>query len=82
MQIDPDYWEEWKSHPLTEALFKAFIVWASDEQQKWMSASWGQGQSDPMVLNTHRSRAVLLEQLAEMTRDKLEEAHEQDSQSH
>lgn len=77
MRIDPENWEEWKAHPITEAMFRAFLVWAADEQQKWVAASWGNGQSDPVVLNTHRERARLLEQLSEMTPEKIEEAHDQ-----
>ena len=76
MQIDRENWEEWKAHPITEALFSAFIVWAADEQAKWVAASWGNGQSDPMVLNTHRERARLLEQMSDVTPEKLEEAHD------
>jgi len=77
MRIEADYWEEWRSHPLTDALFKAFLVWAADEQQKWVAASWGNGQADPLALTTHRERARMLEQLSSITREQLEEAHEQ-----
>lgn len=75
MQIEADDWEEWKSHPITEAFFKALPVWAADEQSKWLAASWGAGQADQMALNTHRERARLLEQLEGITREKVEEAH-------
>lgn len=77
MQIDPDSWEEWKAHPITEALFKAFLVWAADEQQKWVAASWVNGEANPTTLCVHRSRAQMLEQLEQMTAEKIEEAHEQ-----
>ena len=77
MRIDPENWEEWKAHPITEAMFRAFFVWAADEQQKWVAASWGNGQSDPAVLSMHRERARLLEQLSDITPEKLEEAHDE-----
>ena len=77
LRIDPENWEEWKAHPLTEALFSAFLVWAADEQQKWVAASWVGGQAEPMTLNMHRERARVFEQLSDLAREQIEEAHDQ-----
>lgn len=73
MQIDPESWDEWKTQPITVLFFKAMLGQANLEQQRWLAASWIHGQSDPVVLNTHRSRAQLLEQWAEITPEKIEE---------
>ena len=32
LRIDPENWDEWKAHPITAAMFCAFLVWAADEQ--------------------------------------------------
>jgi len=73
MLIEQDTWEEWKSHPVTEAFFNALLGQALLEQQKWMAASWVHGQADPMILNTHRERARLLEQWADITPELIED---------
>lgn len=80
MQIDSDSWEEWKAHPITERLFELFLVWAAQQQTEWVVASWAHGQADPLKLCERRAKASILEQLAALKREDLEEEDEQNRQ--
>lgn len=72
MRIDQDAWEEWMSHPLTEALFKAFGTWALEAKTTWAETSWGGEQADPVLLTRLRERARTLEQLQHLSKEALE----------
>lgn len=74
MRIDQDAFEEWKAHPITEAFMKSLRVWSAEERQKWLSASWDGGACDPVLLARHKERSTLLEQLAAVGAEQIEEA--------
>lgn len=74
MRIDPDNFEEWLSHPITEAMLRAFAVWADDAKQGWVKASWEGGQADPVFLATMRERAKVFNELRQITAEKIEDA--------
>lgn len=73
MKIDSDTFEDWLSHPLTEALMACCLRWAADEKERWLAASWDGGISDPTTLARLRERAMTLEQIASVTREQIEE---------
>lgn len=76
MKIDTDAFEEWMAHPMTEALMRACLAWEQQAETLWVKASWDGGQTDPVVLARLRERARTLEQIRNMTADKIEEALE------
>lgn len=74
MKIEPDDWDDWTAHPLTEALMRACENWAEEARQNWIAASWEGGNPNPELLAGMRERARAFRQLRDMTRETLEEA--------
>lgn len=72
MKIDPETFDEWLAHPMTEALHRAMANLEDQAKQAWMSRSWTAGDSDPVALATLRSRASTLSELRHMTAEQLE----------
>lgn len=72
MKIDPETFDEWLAHPMTEALFRAMANLEEQAKQSWVSTSWGSGSSDPETLAKLRSRASTLNELRHMTAEQLE----------
>lgn len=73
MRIDPDAFEEWQAHPITEALMRALTV---DEQRivdLWLAYSIEAGQSDPIELARHRERIRAYRDIRQMTAERIEE---------
>lgn len=73
MRIDPDAWDDWLGHPLTEALIKYCRVRAQDQKARWMTVSWDGGQVDPVLLAKLQERAITLEEVSRLTREDIEE---------
>jgi len=72
MKIDPETFDEWLAHPMTEALYRAMASLEEQAKSSWMSTSWGAGNSDPETLAKLRSRASTLSELRHMTAEQLE----------
>ncbi len=73
MKIDPETFDEWLAHPMTEALFRAMANLEEQAKQSWVSTSWDAGNSDPLTLTKLRARASTLSQLRHMTAEELEQ---------
>lgn len=73
-KIEPDDWDDWISHPLTEALLRACSGWAEEAKQQWLLASWEGENADPVLLARMRERARVFIELREITKETLEEA--------
>ncbi len=73
MRIDPDAWDDWLGSPITEAFFKFCRVRAEDQKARWLAVSWDGGQVDPLVLARLQERAITLEEVANLTREDIEE---------
>jgi hypothetical protein len=74
LNIEPDDWDDWTAHPLTEALMRACELWAEEARQQWIAASWEAGKADPVLLASMRERARVFQELREITRETLERA--------
>ena len=74
MKIDQDNFEEWREHPLTRALMHCCEVWAQEAKTQWVEGSWDGGIIDPVRHARLRERAATLEELASVSRQKMEEA--------
>lgn len=74
MRIDPESFEEWKAHPITEALLKACGVWADQAKQLWVDASWGAGVNKDADLWRMRGQAEALIDIMSVTAEQIEEA--------
>ena len=74
IRIDPDDFEEWQAHPITEALFRALVTWAGEAKDSWVAKSWDGENADPMTLAKLRERARTLVELREISRESIEEA--------
>ena len=74
MTIDPEDFEQWRAHPVTEAVSKALLKLADRNKQKWTDVSWDGGQVDPVVLADLKARYETAKDLSELTVDELNEA--------
>lgn len=77
--IDKDAFEEWRAHPVTEAVSKALVMLAERNKQTWIDASWAGGKADPLVLTECKARAETAQDLSELTFEELEEALDEKS---
>lgn len=72
--IDKEDFEQWRAHPITEAVNRALVKLAERNKAKWISVSWDTGQSDPVVLAELKARAETARDLSELTIEELNEA--------
>ncbi len=73
MKIDRDDFEEWMANPMTQRLMAVCERWEHQAKTLWVNASWAGGQTDPVVLSRLRERARTLEQIRNITAEKIEE---------
>lgn len=78
-RIDPDDWEAWRGHSVTEQLFKGFAFRAAEAKAAWLDASWNGGRTDATLLASLRARAEAFEQMMIMSKETLEDMDEPDS---
>jgi len=76
MKIDQDSWDDWLSHPITEQFMRALRAWATEQQDKWLEASWESGEANQMLLVRFKEREAVLKQMASVTPEQIEEANE------
>lgn len=74
MKIEHDDFEEWKSHPITEALMRACGVWSEQAKQLWLNSSWEGGVNKDTDLWRLRGQAEALRDIQTLTVEQLEEA--------
>ena len=74
MIIETEDFEQWRSHPVTEAVNRALVKLAERNKARWIELSWGSGQADPLILADLRARAEVALDLSELTVEELEEA--------
>lgn len=72
--IDKEDFEQWRAHPVTEAMNRALVKLAERNKAKWIDASWDGGQIDPITLAELKARAQTAQDLSELTVDELNEA--------
>lgn len=73
MRIDPDDWDDWCGHPITEAFMKFCRVRAEEQKARWLEISWDGGQVDPVALARLQERALVLEEMTGLDREDVEE---------
>ena len=81
MIIETEDFEQWRAHPVTEAITRALVMLAARNKQKWLELSWGGGQADPLVLAELRARAEGALDLSELTVEELNEVLDEESTS-
>lgn len=74
MKIEPDAWDEWQAHPLTEALMKVCRGEVARAREAWATASFDAGKCDPLMLAEVRARAAAFKELSELSRETMQEA--------
>lgn len=74
MTIEPEDFEAWRAHPVTEAVSKALVILAERNKQKWIDVSWDGNQADPLVLADLKARHEVALDLSELTLEELREA--------
>lgn len=72
--IDKEDFEQWRAHPITEAVNRALVKLAERNKAKWISVSWDGGQTDPVILADLRARAEIAQDLSELTIEEFNEA--------
>ena len=73
MIIETEDFEQWRAHPVTEAVTRALVMLAERNKARWIELSWGGGQADPLVLAELRARAEGALDLSELTVEELNE---------
>lgn len=73
MRIDPDAWDDWAAHPLTEAFMTFCRVQAAQQQARWLRISWDGGEANPLMLARLQERSTTLEEVAALSREDIEE---------
>lgn len=84
MKITKEDFEAWRDNIVTEQVFLAFDRLGDRAKGAWMTASWGKGQCDPVLLADLRARAEVVEDFRKLSFETLEEAlddaeHQRDS---
>ena len=79
--IEAEDFEQWRAHPVTEAVNRALVMLAERNKLKWLELSWGGGQSDPFTLADLRARAEGALDLSELTVEELNEVLDEESSS-
>lgn len=74
MTIEPEDFEAWRAHPVTEAVSKALVILAERNKQKWIDVSWDGNHADPLVLADLKARHEVALDLSELTIEELREA--------
>lgn len=72
-KIDPDAFEGWKAHPITEALIGLLNSEVTRLERVWMAQSLEAGSCDPMVLAKIRERRQAYQEIVSLTAEKLED---------
>ena len=71
--IEAEDFEQWRAHPVTEAVNRALVMLAERNKLKWLELSWGGGQADQSILIELRARAESALDLSELTVEELNE---------
>lgn len=73
MTIDPELFEEWKAHPITELLMKALRAHSAHVRNVWAESTWVSGVCVAEDLTRKRERAQVLSEITEITPETIEE---------
>lgn len=71
-KIEPDDFEQWLAHPVTEEVFRALDKLSEQAKQKWLDMSWKSGNADPMMLADLKARAEVIDDLRNLKLEDLE----------
>ena len=71
-RIDPDAWEDWLGHPITERVLAWCREQAAEQGVRWQGVSWDGGQIDPAIHARLKGRAEAFEDMATVTREQIE----------
>ena len=73
MRIDPETYEEWQAHPITEALYRVCDAGIEQAKDAWMAATIEGGSCDPGMLREIRARIAVLREIRALTAQDIEE---------
>jgi hypothetical protein len=57
MTITAEEFARWRDDRVTRWVFRAFAICADENKAEWITASWEQGVSNPLMLAELRTRA-------------------------
>ena len=81
MTIEAEDFEQWRAHPVTEAVTRALVMLAERNRARWIELSWGSGQADQLILTDLRARAEVALDLSELTVEELNGVLDEESTS-
>ena len=67
MKIEKEDFDQWLGHPITEQVMRALQSLSEKSRDKWIAASWGGGECDPLLLADLRARAEVVNDLVNLT---------------
>lgn len=73
MRIDPDTFEEWQAHPITQLLYRVCDAAVDDARERWMAASLEGGRCDPAFLKEITTRIAVFKEVRQITASDIEE---------
>lgn len=73
MRIDPETFDEWQAHPITEALYRVCSSGIEEAKSAWMAATLEGGNCDPGMLREIRARIAVLREIRALTAKDIEE---------
>ena len=73
IRIDPDTFEEWTAHPITEALYAVCSAGIKQAEEAWISASLKGGVSDPLFLREIRARITVFDEIRNLSARAIED---------
>ena len=82
MTINKEDFEQWRAHPVTEAVSLALQKLAERNRQVWIDTSWGGGEANPLTLSDLKARAEMAQDLSELTFEELSEVLDDESKRH
>ena len=71
--IDKEDFATWRANAVTQAVFKALTLTATEAKDRWMASSWHTGAVDERLLADLRARAEMAEDIVGLTIEELNE---------
>ena len=50
MKIEPEDFDAWRDNPITQAFLRCLQSKGDEAKERWLTASWNDGNADPLLL--------------------------------
>lgn len=77
--VERDAFEEWKAHPITEALMRGLVLAEREIEKTWINLTLEGGECDPVTLAKLRERRFVYREIRELDHLRIEELNNEQS---